>query len=106
MPLGRFLDDLKRQKKVTEYRNLLADSFNSGTIDGLMCRHQICVAWDGTLADCDFNLALGLSLDRRLSGHIDQIDPATLAERRIVTGRHCFGCAAGCGSSCGGALVA
>jgi len=106
MPLGRFLDDLKRQKKVSEYRNLLADSFNSGTLDGLMCRHQICVAWDGTLADCDFNLALGLSLDRQLPGHIDRIDPATLANRRIVTGRHCFGCTAGSGSSCGGALVA
>ena len=106
MPLGRFLDDLKRQKKVTEYRNLLADSFNSGTIDGLMCRHQICIAWDGALADCDFNLALGLSLDGKLASHIDQLDPTTLANRRIVTGRHCFGCTAGCGSSCGGALVA
>ncbi len=106
MPLGRFLDDLKRQKKDLEYRTLLADAFNSGTIDGLMCRHQICVAWDGTLADCDFNIALDLSLDQSLPSHIDQLDPATLTGRRIVTGHHCFGCTAGCGSSCGGALVA
>jgi radical SAM/Cys-rich protein len=106
MPLGRFLDDLQRQGKESDYRRLLVDAFNPGTVEGLMCRHQICVAWDGTLADCDFNLALGLSLSRGLPTHIDDIDPALLAGRPIVTGEHCFGCTAGCGSSCGGALVA
>ncbi len=106
MPLGRFLDDLKRQKKDVAYRTLLSEAFNSDTLDGLMCRHQVCVAWNGTLADCDFNLALGLSLDQDLPSHVDQLDLAALTGRRIVTGRHCFGCTAGCGSSCGGALVA
>ncbi len=76
MPIGRFLDELKSQDKEVSYRDLLEESFNPATVDGLMCRHQICVAWDGRLADC------------------------------VVTGKHCFGCTAGCGSSCGGALVA
>ncbi len=106
MPLGRFLDDLKRQNKDLEYRTLLNDAFNPDTLNGLMCRHQICISWDGTLSDCDFNLALGLSLNQSLPNHINKLDPANLNGRRIVTGRHCFGCSAGCGSSCGGALVA
>ncbi len=106
MPIGRFMDDLERQAKGGAYRALLEESFNPHTLDGLMCRHQICVAWDGTLADCDFNLALGLGLAEGLPRHIDQLDPARLSDRRIVTGEHCFGCTAGCGSSCGGILVA
>jgi len=106
MPLGRFLDDLHRQGKAETYRETLFEAFNPGTVEGLMCRHQICVGWDGTLADCDFNLSLGLSLGGGLPPHIDDIDPAQLAGRPIVTGEHCFGCTAGCGSSCGGALVA
>ncbi len=71
-----------------------------------MCRHQICIAWDGTLADCDFNQALGHGLADGLPDHIDQLEADMLRQRRIVTGGHCFGCTAGCGSSCGGALVA
>jgi hypothetical protein len=70
-----------------------------------MCRHQICVDWDGTLFDCDFNLALGMSVDHGAPPHIKDFDPAAHAVRRIVTGNHCFGCTAGCGSSCRGVLV-
>ncbi len=106
MPMGRFLSDLKRDGQAEVYEHLLKDSFNRSTIDGLMCRHQICIAWDGTLADCDFNSVLGLSLAGGLPRHIDELDPADLESRAIVTGEHCFGCTAGCGSSCGGALVA
>ncbi len=106
MPLGRFMHDLKAEGKARSYQTLLKDNFNPDTLQGLMCRHQICVSWDGRLADCDFNLALGLSLAKGLPGHIDQLDPATLTSRDIVTDLHCFGCTAGCGSSCGGALVA
>jgi len=106
MPIGRFLEDLRRQEKEAVYWELLEDSFNPHTVDGLMCRQQICVAWDGSLADCDFNQVLGLGLEDGLPRHIDQLDPGQLAGRRIVTDRHCFGCTAGCGSSCGGALVA
>jgi radical SAM/Cys-rich protein len=106
MPLGRFFHDLEKAGMSSSYERLLQDSFNPDTLDGLMCRHQICVAWDGRLADCDFNHALGLSLDGDLPRHIDQIDPKMLSARKIVTGQHCFGCTAGCGSSCRGALVA
>jgi radical SAM/Cys-rich protein len=106
MPMGRFLSDLQRDGQAEDYKHLLEDSFNQSTIDGLMCRHQICITWDGTLSDCDFNSALGLSLAGNLPRHIDQLDPSALEGRPIVTGEHCFGCTAGCGSSCGGALVA
>jgi radical SAM/Cys-rich protein len=106
MPMGRFLTDLQRNGQAESYKALLEDNFNQGTLEGLMCRHQICVAWDGSLADCDFNSALGFSLDKSLPSHIDEIDAEQLQGRTIVTGEHCFGCTAGCGSSCGGALVA
>ena len=106
MPMGRFLSDLQRDGQAEDYKHLLEDSFNQSTIDGLMCRHQICIAWDGTLSECDFNSVLGLSLAGNLPRHIDQLDPSALEGRPIVTGEHCFGCTAGCGSSCGGALVA
>jgi radical SAM/Cys-rich protein len=106
MPIGRFLEDLRCQEKEDLYWELLEDSFNPHTVEGLMCRHQICIAWDGSLADCDFNQVLGLGLEEGLQQHVDQLDSGRLAGRRIVTGRHCFGCTAGCGSSCGGALVA
>jgi radical SAM/Cys-rich protein len=106
MPMGRFLNDLQRDGEAESYKLLLEDNFNQSTLEGLMCRHQICVAWDGTLSDCDFNSALGFALAEGLPKHIDDLDPEQLQDRTIVTGEHCFGCTAGCGSSCGGALVA
>ncbi len=106
MPMGRFLNDLQRDGEAESYKSLLEDSFNQSTLDGLMCRHQICVAWNGYLSDCDFNSALGLPLTAGLARHIDDLEPEKLRGRDIVTGEHCFGCTAGCGSSCGGALVA
>lgn len=106
MPLGRFLADLQRSGKAQQYEALLNESFNPETLEGLMCRHQVCVAWDGTLSDCDFNIALGLTLAQPLPRHIRDLRAGMLNGRPIVTGPHCFGCTAGCGSSCGGALVA
>jgi radical SAM/Cys-rich protein len=106
MPMGRFLAELQSSGKAARYRELLRASFNPHTLGSLMCRHQVCVAWDGTLADCDFNLALGLGLAPGLPVRVEQLEPGMLAERLIVTGEHCFACTAGCGSSCGGALVA
>jgi hypothetical protein len=70
-----------------------------------MCRHQINVDWEGNIYDCDFNLALKMCVDHGAPTHIRDFDPGAHAKRRIVTGNHCFGCTAGCGSSCGGALV-
>ena len=105
MPIGRFLHDLERQGKADGYMRKLVDAFNPATVDGLMCRHQLHVGWDGTLYDCDFNFALGLPVNPDAPGHISRFDPASFAGRRIATGDHCFGCTAGAGSSCGGALT-
>ena len=105
MPIGRFWEVLKQQKKDGEYMELLLNGFNCQTVEGLMCRYQICVAWDGTLYDCDFNIALGIPVGKELPKNIKDFALELLSNRRIVTGRHCFGCTAGFGSSCGGALA-
>ncbi len=105
MPIGRYVGVLKKEGKLHEYTELLEKSFNATTLDGLMCRHQINVDWEGNIYDCDFNLALKLLVDHGAPTHIRDFDPAIHAKRRIVTGNHCFGCTAGAGSSCGGALV-
>ena len=105
MPLGRFQKELVRQNQERGYLNLLRKSFNPQTVNGLMCRHQISVGWDGTLYDCDFNLALDLPVNHGAPDHIQFFKPKDLMMRRVVTGEHCFACTAGSGSSCGGALV-
>jgi len=105
MPLGRFRAELIRKKEEENYLQLLRKSFNPQTVTGLMCRHQISVGWDGTLYDCDFNLALALPVNHGAPNHIRSFRPLDLRMRRVVTGEHCFACTAGSGSSCGGALV-
>lgn len=105
MPIGRFLHDLERDGEAEDYLRLLREAYNPATVEGLMCRHQIHVSWDGRLHDCDFNYALGLGCDVDGVGHIRDFDMEKLREREIVTGEHCLGCTAGAGSSCGGALV-
>ncbi len=105
MPIGRFGEELRNRGSEREYLRLLEGAFNPGTLDALMCRHQISIGWDGTLYDCDFNLALHCPVDHGAPDHVRSFDPGALRTRRIVTGEHCFGCTAGCGSSCGGALV-
>ncbi|MCW8133536.1 MAG: arsenosugar biosynthesis radical SAM protein ArsS [Planctomycetota bacterium] len=105
MPIGRFQDDLARQQRAGAYQELLETRFNAATVPALMCRHQISVRWDGTLFDCDFNLALNLPVRDGLPRHIRDFDPAALRARPIATAKHCFGCTAGSGSSCGGALA-
>ena len=104
MPIGRFWKSLELEKKDKEYMGLLLDGFNCKTVEELMCRHQVCIAWDGSLYDCDFNIALNLPLAEKLPKHIKDFDPNHLSKRKIFTGNHCFGCTAGFGSSCGGAL--
>jgi radical SAM/Cys-rich protein len=103
MPIGRFLDILKEKKP--QYMALLKQSFNPQTLPSLMCRHQINISWDGSLYDCDFNLAAGLLVSSTVPRHITHFDVTALSTREIVIADHCFGCTAGHGSSCGGALV-
>ncbi|MBI1349416.1 radical SAM/Cys-rich domain protein [bacterium] len=104
MPIGRYWMRLRKEGRAADYMTLLEDAFNPATLPGLMCRHQISVDWNGLLYDCDFNLALKLPLEDRSLPHIRDFCESH-AVRRISTGGHCFGCTAGCGSSCGGALA-
>jgi len=107
MPISRFLEWLEASGNLVAYMETLVNAYNPATVAGLMCRNTLSVGWDGRLYDCDFNQML--ELDARYAegecAHIRDFDPARLAARSIVTGRHCFGCTAGAGSSCGGAIA-
>jgi len=109
MPIRRFADQLDREGRYEEYMDLLVGAYNSATLDGLMCRTLVSVSWDGKLFDCDFNQMLDLALPGEGSTDGPTIfDVESLQEltgRPIRTGDHCYGCTAGCGSSCGGALA-
>lgn len=105
MPIARYLEWLLASENLADYLALLRDAFNPGAIDGLMCRNTISVSWDGRLYDCDFNQMLDLEMNLPASRHVRDYDPDLVAGREIVTGRHCFGCTAGAGSSCGGATA-
>ncbi len=104
MPVSRFLESLARRGKFDEYLDLLANAYNPSTLDGLMCRHQISVGYDGRLYDCDFNQMLDLSLQESI-GHIGNFRPDALLARSIRVANHCYGCTAGAGSSCTGTLT-
>ena len=105
MPIQRWRDDLHRRGELESYMHLLADAFNPETVDGLMCRHQIHIDSQGNLFDCDFNYALAMPAAVSGSKKLWDVALAELEQRQIATAEHCFGCTAGCGSSCGGSLV-
>ncbi len=105
MPISRFLEDLVRVGRLDEYMARLVAAFNPAAAAGLMCRTTLSVGWDGRLYDCDFNQMLDLELTSGLPRHIRDFHAAALAGRRIVTGEHCYGCTAGSGSGCQGAIV-
>ncbi|KAA3612869.1 MAG: radical SAM/Cys-rich domain protein [Planctomycetota bacterium] len=111
-PIHRFREDLERRDQLVEYMDLLEANFNEATLDHLMCRNAVSVRWDGRLFDCDFNLVLDLPMlgpDGRpleLQDLLAQPSESSLFPgMNIAVDRHCFACSAGCGSSCGGALV-
>ncbi|MEK6527109.1 MAG: DUF3641 domain-containing protein, partial [Nitrospirota bacterium] len=87
------------------YMERLANAFNPSTAAGVMCRYTLSIGWDGTLYDCDFNQMLDLPISHGAPRHLRDFNPAQLHTRRIVTGNHCYGCTAGAGSSCGGAVT-
>jgi radical SAM/Cys-rich protein len=105
MPIGRFWERLKKEDKDNEYMQLLREGFNCQTVTELMCRFQICVAWDGVLFDCDFNVALGRPVVGEVPKDIKDFNADVHRRRKVRTGNHCYGCTVGSGSSCGGALV-
>lgn len=104
MPISRYLEWLLASGNLERYMQELVAAFNPGAVDGLMCRSLVSVGWDGRLFDCDFNQMLDLEVAGPVR-HIRNFALEPLVARRIVTARHCFGCTAGAGSSCGGQLT-
>ncbi len=108
MPIKRFATFLLQTGNYESYMGLLVNHFNPATVAGLMCRSLVSIGWEGTLYDCDFNQMLEIEAGAAENGLRTIWDITTfgeLAGRRIATGSHCFGCTAGAGSSCGGALA-
>ena len=107
MPISRFLEFLDRAGLYERYMTRLINAYNPAAAEGVMCRNTLSVGWDGQLYDCDFNQMLDLPLgEGGTRAHLrDLLDGLALDGRPIVTGEHCFGCTAGQGSSCGGALA-
>jgi radical SAM/Cys-rich protein len=109
MPIRRFAGMLERLGRTEAYMGLLVNHFNPATVSGLMCRSLVSVGWDGQLYDCDFNqmleIPMGASRRSGVRTIADLRDVTALVDTPVATARHCFGCAAGAGSSCGGVLT-
>jgi radical SAM/Cys-rich protein len=105
MPIRRFLDYLRRTGNEERYMRRLVSAFNPRAVEGLMCRRTLSVDWTGRLSDCDFNQMLELGVSTGLPQHVRDFDPAPFSDGPVRTAAHCFGCTAGSGSSCGGAVV-
>ncbi|GHA10085.1 arsenosugar biosynthesis radical SAM (seleno)protein ArsS [Oceanisphaera arctica] len=116
MPIKRFGDYLISKRQFHDYLRLLKDNFSAANLPGLMCRNLVSVDWQGYLYDCDFNQQLGLRLpdDGKKGGkegskaesrpHLQDLLHRELEGQPIRVAEHCYGCTAGQGSSCGGAL--
>ncbi|MGN6720831.1 MAG: arsenosugar biosynthesis radical SAM (seleno)protein ArsS [Candidatus Binatia bacterium] len=107
MPITRYATHLKLRGEYDDYTEMLERSFNTATLDQVMCCNLISIGWDGSIYDCDFNQMLDLRFRDRAG---EALNIASLAldqilDRPITIGDHCYACTAGCGSSCGGALV-
>lgn len=107
MPINRFGSILSAHGKLDEYMTLLKSNYREENLCSVMCRNTLSVDWQGYLYDCDFNLMLGMGTTSQGTHlHIrDLQDGVSLTNKRISTADHCFGCTAGQGSSCEGALA-
>jgi radical SAM/Cys-rich protein len=104
LPVSRFLEYLVRSGNYEDYMEKLINSFNPAAATHVMCRNTISVSWDGYIYDCDFNQMLDLPVACG-AVHINDFDLEQLNNREITTKKHCFGCTAGAGSSCGGSTT-
>ena len=105
MPIKRFGSTLVSKNKFNDYISLLKNSHNDENLNGVMCKNLVSVDWEGHVYDCDFNQMLGLNIksnDKRL--HISELLGVDINNTPITVADHCYGCTAGQGSSCGGAL--
>ncbi|MBW3634851.1 MAG: arsenosugar biosynthesis radical SAM protein ArsS [Armatimonadetes bacterium] len=105
LPISRFATFLRRSGQLEEYQQLLLDSFNPASVAGLMCRNTLNIGWRGEVYDCDFNQMLDMQWRNGKPLYLWDIEPQQVENRPILTGDHCFGCTAGAGSSCGGAIL-
>jgi radical SAM/Cys-rich protein len=106
MPISRFASQLRHAGKLETYMEVLVQAFNPLTLESVMCRNTLSVGWQGDVYDCDFNQMLEIPWAGRSLQYLWDVPLNALEGSPIVTGDHCFGCTAGCGSSCGGALTA
>jgi radical SAM/Cys-rich protein len=104
MPISRYLEYLLNSGNYESYMERLVNAYNPVAAANVMCRNTLSVGWDGCLYDCDFNQMLELKVSCS-SRHITDFAAGTLNNRKIVVGQHCYGCTAGSGSSCGGAVT-
>jgi len=107
MPINRFGAVLVAQGEYDSYMDLLRENFSEANLATVMCKNMLSIDWQGFLYDCDFNQMLNLPLEnaRRQHHHIaNLLHPGDLVNGAVKTGDHCYGCTAGQGSSCGGAL--
>lgn len=104
LPISRFLEMLLHHGDYEAYMEKLANAFNPSAATGVMCRNTVSVGWDGRLYDCDFNQMLEIPVEDDASQHISEFQHKNLVKRTIQTGQHCYGCTAGAGSSCQGAI--
>ena len=107
MPIQRFGSMLISKGQFEQYMDLLKNAYQPANLDGVMCRNLVSVDWRGYAYDCDFNQMLGLPLSYkgRSRTHLRDLVGVDLAHNPIVVADHCYGCTAGQGSSCGGALA-
>jgi radical SAM/Cys-rich protein len=108
MPIARFRHQLEREGKLASYMQLLVENFARENLEHLMCRSLISIDWQGYVHDCDFNQMLGIPLGSGGGSgtgiHLEQLMARDLEGTRVAVDSHCYGCTAGQGSSCGGAL--
>ena len=105
MPISRFLDYLLKSGNYEDYMEKLVQAFNPEAAQQVMCRNTISIGWDGGIYDCDFNQMLELPVEEKAPQHIKDFDLEKLQSRNIVLNQHCYGCTAGAGSSCQGAVA-
>ncbi|MBI4514977.1 MAG: arsenosugar biosynthesis radical SAM protein ArsS [Deltaproteobacteria bacterium] len=105
MPIKRFGAWLEKAGQLEAYMSLLVNHFNPATVAGLMCRSLVSIGWDGRVYDCDFNQMLDVPIGApRIRTVCDLANLDALTDAKVATGAHCFGCTAGAGSSCSGAM--
>lgn len=105
MPISRYLDYLLQTENYDKYMEKLIAAFNPAAAANVMCRTTLSIGWDGYIYDCDFNQMLEMKVSCKESQHLSTFNANSLSNREIIINQHCYGCTAGMGSSCGGAVA-